>query len=311
MDLPFDRLNQLLSENDFKLYDDTYTLHSASIQSMAKLLNVTGESLTDAESRNIYSGNSVVNVKLRKHGYKTYKLLNNHYTGAFAFHNQHLVDEFYPPKTVNSVNYDFFVTLMRGILQGELQFNTKGLIIEEYNEQAVQQRKNEIIRLPKEKTFVLNHYPFPGHSQNSGRLLPNETEIWIENLSFALDQMEEDLESIINYDPDAIVIFVGDHGPYLTGDGYILRNVRTSDITPTMIWDRIGTMIAIRWPDQEIAQKYDQQLTLNQDIFAVVFSYMSETPKPTDLQPDRTFTGFRALSRPMGTVFKEGEILNH
>lgn len=43
----------------------------------------------------------------------------------------------------------------------------------------------------------------------------------------------------------------------------------------------------------------------------VVFSYMSETSKPLDLMPDRNFRGFRALSRPMGTVFKEGEILNH
>jgi hypothetical protein len=50
-----------------------------------------------------------------------------------------------------------------------------------------------------------------------------------------------------------------------------------------MIRDRFGTLVAIRWPDPERAAKYDKDLLVNQDIFPVVFSYLTDSPEPLKL----------------------------
>ncbi|MDD4278036.1 MAG: hypothetical protein PHT37_09140, partial [Candidatus Cloacimonetes bacterium] len=76
---------------------------------------------------------------------------------------------------------------------------------------------------------------------------------------------------------------------------------------PELIWDRIGTMIAIHWPNPEIAAKYDQDLTVNQDIFAVMLAYLADSPEPLELLPDRTFSGFELLTRPP-VKFRQGKV---
>ncbi len=312
LEIPFNTLDSVLTRYDFELYDDTYTLNFTSLGSMASMLNIDdGSEDYIPELRNIYSGNSVVNLFLREHRYETYKLLRNFYTGTFAIQNEELVDAYFPEKTVTDVQLDFFITLIRGIVQGELQFDTTGLVLEEYSEEAVQRKKIELIKTPKDRVFVVNHYSRPGHSQNSGRLLPNETALWIERLEEAMEQMARDLEAIEKYDPEALVILVGDHGPFLTGDGHLLINYSNDEITPEMIWDRIGTMIAIRWPDSDKANLYDQDLQVNQDIFSVVFSYLANDSTALRLMPERTFSGFESLRRPRGIRFIQGELIDN
>ena len=75
------------------------------------------------------------------------------------------------------------------------------------------------------------------------------------------------------------------------------------------MWDRIGTMVAVRWPDPARAAKYDQNLTLNQDLFPVIFSYLADDPAPLELMPDRTFSGYELLTRP-AVKFREGRMVN-
>jgi len=308
--ISFEKLRTLLTKYKYKIYPNTYTLGFNSMTSMASMLNITKNLGSRGQMQDTYAGNSVANLFLRKNGYKTFMLLNNYHTGVYAVQNKKIVDEYYPPKILSAVQIDFFVTLLRGILQGELDFDTKGLIVEDYNENNVQKRKNEIIKMPKEKAFIVNHYPLPSHSQNSGRLLPNETELWIKRFDQALLQLEKDLDTINIFDPESLVIVIGDHGPYLTGDGLILSSYKTNDITTDMIWDRLGTLVAIKWPEENRAKKYDKNLILNQDIFPVVFSYLSDTAYPLELMPERTVTGFRKLSRPNGIKFRRGEIIN-
>jgi len=309
--LPFDELKFLLEKFNFKIYHDTYSLGWHSLSSMSSMLNISNVKSYGVHHCDVYSGNSVTNLFLKKHGYKTYKLLDNYFTGTFALKNKNLVTDFFPPKTNNSVQIDFLLTLIRGIMQGELKFDTKGIAAinsELYSQKAIQEKKHEIIKKEKEKIFLVNHFNKPGHSQNSGKLLTEEKEIWISKLEESLSQIKIDIELIDKYDPEAIVIVAGDHGPFLTGDGLLLINYDKKDVTPEMMWDRLGTMVAIKWPDKQKALKYDNDLILNQDVFAVVLSYLTDTPTPLKLKPDRTFEGFNVSVNAPKITFNRGII---
>lgn len=309
--LPLQPMQKLFDKYNYKVYEDTYTLGNESLNSMAMTLNISAEQYaSQSKMQDIYSGNSVINLLLTQRGYGSYNLLENYYTGTYALVNEDLITEYYPPKILSNVQSDFYLTILRGVLQGEFRFDTKGIMAEDrYTEADRQERKHELIKDGVSPKLVVEQVSKPSHSQNSGRCLPNETELWVERYMQALQYLERDLEAIHQHDPSSIAIFIGDHGPYLLGDCYALQNWKREEITPELMWDRIGTMIAIHWPDPEIAAKYDQDLILNQDVFAVILAYLADSPEPLELLPDRTFSGFELLTRPP-VKFRQGKMVN-
>jgi hypothetical protein len=85
--------------------------------------------------------------------------------------------------------------------------------------------------------------------------------------------MKQDVETIIQNDPGAIIIVAGDHGPYLTKNCHNTgRHYDISEISRLDIQDRFGTFLAIKWPTEEFSQ-YDD-ITVLQDVFPVVFAYL-------------------------------------
>ena len=304
--MPFQDLKRILNEYSFKLYPDTYTLGDASLNSMGRMLDFTNRVIKSPEGRDIYSGNSYVNLILRNNGYKSRFVLDNYFVGNNAITHKDLFDEMYPPRAANAAQSDYFVVLFRGIMQGEMRFDTRGLVSIE--ETDTQDYKHTLIKEAKESTFVVNHYHYPGHSQNSGKCLPNETELWLEKFAIALQQMEIDFQTIQEHDPGSIVIAIGDHGPSLTGDCFDLAAWKKEDITEELIWDRIGTMVAIRWPNAEKGTKYDSRIIKNQDIFPVIFSYLADSSEPLKLCAEDTFWG---LATPFRTDigFDKGKII--
>lgn len=307
--LPLDKLEALFERYNYTLYEDTYTLGNESLNSMAMTLNITGEEpASQSKMQDIYSGNSLINLFLRQHGYGSYNLLENYFTGTYAMINEDLITEYYPPKELSDVQSDFFLTLLRGVMQGEFRFDTKGIMAEDrHTEDDRQNRKHELIRDQVSPKFVIDQVSKPSHSQNSGKCLPNETELWIERFEEAMVYLANDLKALSEHDPNAIAIFIGDHGPSLLGDCYVLQNYKREEITAELIWDRIGTMVAIHWPDATRARKYDQNLTVNQDLFAVILAYLADDPKPLQLMPDRSFSGYGLLTRPP-IHFREGKV---
>ncbi|MDD4035554.1 MAG: YidC/Oxa1 family membrane protein insertase [Candidatus Cloacimonetes bacterium] len=307
--LPLEPLQVLFDHYGYKIYEDTYTLGNESLNSMAMTLNISAEQYQSmSKMQDIYSGNSVVNLLLTGAGYGSYNLLENYFTGTYAITNQDLVTEYFPPKELTAVESDFFLTLLRGVLQGEFRFDTKGIMVaDRYTEADRQQRKHELIKDGISPKFVIDQVSKPSHSQNSGKCLPNETELWIERYYQALEFLERDLKALSEHDPNSIAVFIGDHGPSLLGDCYVLQNYKREDITPELMWDRIGTMVAIHWPDSLRASKYDRDLTLNQDLFAVILAYLADDPAPLRLMPDRTFSGYGLLTRP-AVKFNKGRV---
>ena len=95
---------------------------------------------------------------------------------------------------------------------------------------------------------------------------------------------------------------MGDHGPYLRGDCAYLKNYQPSEVTELLMRDRIGTLVAIHWPNKYKAAKYDKKLLINQDIFPIVFSYLYDSPKPLSLQLEPVASHF-------GRTIKNGKFL--
>jgi hypothetical protein len=89
--------------------------------------------------------------------------------------------------------------------------------------------------------------------------------------------MRHDIATIMEADPEAIVIVAGDHGPNLTkncmgtDDAYDLSEISRLDIQ-----DRLGTFLAIKWPSEDF-EDYDD-ITVLQDLFPAIFAYLFADP---------------------------------
>jgi len=156
-------------------------------------------------------------------------------------------------------------------LMGEFRFDV--VFDRPSREQFVKYKISTFEDISQKPRFVYMHDYLPGHSQISGKCLPDETELYRERLAKANFQMEEDIETIIQNDPDSIIIVAGDHGPYLTknciGTG---RDYDIAEISRLDIQDRFGTFLAIKWPDRDFSE-YDD-ITVLQDIFPAIFGYI-------------------------------------
>ena len=126
-------------------------------------------------------------------------------------------------------------------------------------------------QLPAPK-MLYAHSGFPGHSQNSGRCLEDETKRHATRLAIAYDEMIGDIETILNAEREAIIIVAGDHGPYLTGDCLYMARRDPAELSSIHLGDRYGTRLAIRWPDP--APPAHDRITVLQDVFFAVAAYM-------------------------------------
>lgn len=251
---------QYLQELDFKIYPRTYSVGYGSISSMSRVLNTSTSYYGDP--RRAVSGDGVVQNLLEKYGYITY--------GVFPY-------DYFFRGIIPSYDYTFpdqtssVSVLSKAIVMGELRFDANFDRVPET--EFIQEKMNILSESFNEPRFVYMHSSLPSHSQNSGKCVPNEIELFSERLARANVEMRQDISLIIENDPEAIVIVAGDHGPYLTknchhtGDEYDI-----SEITRLDVQDRAGTFLAIRWPSLDF-EEYDD-ITVLQDMFPAIFAYI-------------------------------------
>ena len=278
-------IRSVLAEFGFTLYPGTYTLAVQSLPSMAHTLDMRFANRwpkrfpapggAKDHHRKVYAGNNATNAILKRNGYTTHAILRHYLTGPWNFYDRLTNPE--------RLEIDLAAVLVRGVLQGEFRFDTRG-ILEEPDYAAAKARA---IAAAGSRRFVLSHDREAGHSQNSGTCLPDETERWIKHLGRAAKIMRADFAAIREHDPNAIVVAMSDHGPFLTGDCYFLRDRDVETITELELLDRYSTMVAIRWPNADKARKYDGDLLLNQDIFPILFSYLYDSAIPLRWKPER------------------------
>jgi hypothetical protein len=282
-----------LNLNGFTLYPHTYSVGANTINSMSSVLEV-ATSWTGGV-RKAVSGQGNVQNQFKRLGYQTYGIFASDFMfrGTKSYYDVTIPDEDAPIDNL----------LVIAVLIGEFRFN---LGFEDQDHVQFLVKKQETLSsIGSDPSFVYMHTNLPGHSQISGKCLPNERELYIERLGKANQEMRDDIQLITERDPNAIVIIASDHGPYLTkncvgtGNSYDISEINRLDIQ-----DRFGTMLAIRWPDG-IDKPYEQ-ITVLQDIFPAVFAVIFRDESILDIKIPPVMISSSAVS---GVVVKNGIII--
>jgi hypothetical protein len=255
---------EFLINNGFHIYRGNWTVGADTLTSMDSILNVS----KSAGTRTGTSGNGAVQNILEGAGYKTYGIFRSDYLtrGADTFY-----DYTFPMPAGMSL------LLPRQILEGQFRFDAG--FDEVYYPDYLSEKRSILAESSNSPIFLYTHNRYPDHSQNSGKALGNEVELYKEGLAKANEEMREDIRITEKYNPDAIIIVCGDHGPYLTKNCTLTgRNDRyhISEITRLDIQDRYGSFLAIRWPEE--ADVNHEDIDILQDIFPVIFAWMYDDP---------------------------------
>jgi hypothetical protein len=251
-----------LEELGFKIYPRTYSVAAGSLKTMSRVLNASVRYILDEDGRKAVSGSGIVQQLLEGYGYTTY--------GVFP-------SDFFFRGTAPSYDNSFpnprssAALLINAILEGEFRFDVG---FDDVPRGQYVREKQRIFSAPSATPkFVYTHSNLPGHSQMSGICRPNEADLYGEDVAKANLEMRQDVETILQHDPNAIVIVAGDHGPRLTKNCMGTGNeYETSEISRLDIQDRFGTFLAIRWPGEGF-EEYDDIVVL-QDLFPSVFAYL-------------------------------------
>jgi len=252
---------RFLEEKGFAIYPNTYSVGAHTLSTMNKILNVSVDYY--GQIRRGVSGDGIVQKILRENHYKIYGIFPNDY----MFRVTESSYDFHFPE----VKLPAYKILLIGVFMGEFRFDI-GLDTVSHNEYV--KTKNEIfVQKDSNPFFIYTHSDLPSHSQNSGVCLKNELDLYKERLSEANNEMKQDVSTILQNDPAALIIIAGDHGPYLTKNCYSTLGVyMDTEITRQDIQDRYGTFLAIKWPTDDYSI-YDE-INVIQDLFPSVFSYL-------------------------------------
>lgn len=249
-----------LNMQGFNLYPRAYTIHPETLSSMNSVLEVASIS---GSSPKAVSGDNQVVRHFKSLGYTTYGVFPTDYMFRELKPGY---DEFLPVYSTPP-----YYQLIKSVLMGEFRFDSSFSKIPDG--EFSDAKKIMLQRAAAGRSFVYTHSTRPFHSQNSGKCLPDETALYAERVQSANREMREDILTIIDHDPGALIIVMSDHGPYLTKNCIGLsKGYSLEDVTRLDIQDRYGTLLAIRWPDEDY-KPYDD-ITVIQDIFPAVFAWM-------------------------------------
>jgi hypothetical protein len=268
-----------LRELGFELYPQTYSIFRKTTATMSRVLNPTSV-LVPEERRRVTAGDGIIPNTLKQFGYETYGLFPSDY----FFRGFDSTYDFSIPERSSEP-----LLLLQAILMGEFKFDV-GFDVQP-RDYFLETKQSVFSDIPKSPAFIYMHTDLPAHSQNSGVCQENEVELYQSRLASANSEMQQDLITIIENDPGAIVILAGDHGPHLTKNcigledgGYDLSEVSRLDIQ-----DRFGTFLAIRWPSEDY-KKYDD-IQILQDLFPAVYAYLFEDVRFLDAKIEASTRG--------------------
>ncbi len=271
-----------LQDQGFTLYPDTYSVAGFTVGTMSRVLNASMDFYGD--SRSAVSGRSIVSNLLQSFGCETHGIF---WSDFFFRIDGSGYDVSYPPPRAAHL------LIAKAIFMGEFRFD-----IEYDNPPRTKFEDHKKSVFGKRSTrprFVYTHDNIPGHSQNSGKCRPNESELYAKRLQLANEEMKRNLTEILQADPQALIIIAGDHGPYLTknchetGKEYTLDEIGRLDIQ-----DRYGTFLAIKWPHGEVPVNDD--ITVLQDVFPAIFAELFGDAGLLDIRVPPTTTRPQCIS---------------
>ena len=255
-----DKQKKILENNNFKIYNGIYSNAASSLASISRVFDITGKISNNV--RYYTSGNAFGLNVFKENGYKTVSIFKSpYYFGAYPI----TWDEYYPKTNVNKLGGKI---ITKAIYEGQFRFN---IFDDNYNYDKYLKLKNQYLSSsPKKPTILYTHNGYPGHSNNSGKCLPNEKEKYFNNVEKANIEMKNDINVLKSNDPKAIIVLLGDHGPYLTKNCTVLRKFNKDLIDRYDVQDRYGAFLAIHWSGQEPLKSNNVEII--QDILPIILS---------------------------------------
>jgi len=305
----YDNLMALFEQRDFKIYDvysmgyTTYVTMSSLFDMDTNLLlkykgTVTAKYDDIAKSpyfsndfhpnyfKTIFNGNNLTNTLLQKKGYGTALLAPHGYDPAYKGNKSY--DFVFYGKTGsikdNKIENQVLKNILNGILNSDL---LQGSLFASHLINIAEFAQSN----PKKTKFFMWGAGCPGHS-SFGALGTTEKEMerFIPNYNKCLEAMKEEIE-MIKANPNAIIIFMSDHGGYFMDNGLGYKFPKNYDFSKTdymKFRDVFGAFMAIRWPNREKAEKYDNDFNITQDLFPIIFSYLFDSEIPLQYKMKNT-----------------------
>jgi len=297
------KITDFLKANGFNVYEGIYSLGAPTEQSLSKVFNIDRDVLPHKKH---LAGCGAVHSILRSQGYKTHGVFENNWNMRGLPITQIQYDFAFP---ATSDVMDSKV-LINAIIKGEFSdaVSFEGVDYDSY----LDQKHKVISRKYPDPVFLYSHSIYPGHSPSSKGMsleeLPEKLKQHLVKVDKANSEMRQDLEAIIKNNPDAIVIFAGDHGPFMSKTGYGLDKGRggykPEDIDRNDIQNRFGMFLAIRWPEEKLKNKYN--IKILQDVFPAVLSYLYDDNSLFDALRVQRIT--KDNYRTLGVYVEEGII---
>jgi hypothetical protein len=284
-----DSITHYLRENDFTSYEQAYSLFLASLGSMSSLLDMR------APAEASIGGSNTGITFFKEQGYRTNLILNSY---LLKGPDRIVADFVFPSMTFRSG----LSALYRGIGGGE--FKSEIVFQDSDRDEWVLAKRQVLAEKSSQPKMLYAHSAFPGHSQNSGRCLEDETHQYNMRLTIANEEIRGDVEAILSTDRDAIIVVAGDHGPFLTGDCYYMTRYREDDLSAQHLADRYSARLAIRWPDGAFAA-YDKISTI-QDVLFSIAAYLLQDASVLQYRPSSETFGYGGI--PDGAV-KDGVVM--
>ena len=253
---------KLLLDFGFTIYDGTYSTSANTYETVSSLLNVEKVANAVPVMGEVIARSNALLRLTQMHKYRTKLVLPNDYLTKGQEPSYDVVF----PNAESSI--DPSKIIIDAILEGEFRFDVEysKVTYDDY----LSKKNHELSSKDSNPSFIYTHSNYPGHSQNSGVLRPNETELFFERLDKANIEMRNDLTALNIDKGNSIVIVLGDHGPYLTKNGIGLSSYSTSEIDRLDIQDRYGTFLGILWPND--IQDFDIKIV--QDIVPAIAAYI-------------------------------------
>jgi hypothetical protein len=298
----YDSLMNIFEQHDFKIYD-VYSMGYSTRVTMSSLLDMSADLLSKyngvttvkydeiAKSpdfsvlhsnylKDITHGDNIVNMLLQKNGYTTALLAPHIYD--LGYNGNKFYDFIFYDKIGLAKDHENKIRneMLKNILSGTL--NSDLIQDSSFTSHLVSVAKFVRDNSEKSRIFMWGA-GCPGHS-TFGALGTTERELqkFLPIYDKCIASMKKEIE-ILKANPNAIIIFMSDHGPYFMDDGIGYKLPKSYDFNKTdymKFRDIFGAFMAVRWPNMEKAEKYDGDFNVSQDLFPIVFSYLSDSEMP-------------------------------
>lgn len=268
------KFETFLEDNNFKVYNNFRSNYYTTLSSNTSMFTMKHHYYNNPKpnfnelynAREIMAGSNPVVSIFKQNNYKTSLIVESPYL---------LVNR---PK----LNYNYC-----NINYSEIPFLSKGF---EFYKNVNEDLEAAIIKNSKSDNFYFIEKLSPGHIstlEKDSKGKEEERKIYLKRVEEANKWLKSMIGIINNYDNNALIVIVSDHGGFVGFD--YTRQSKTKQTDRDLLYSVFSVNLAIKWPDN-IAPEFDDKLTTSVNLFRVLFSYLSNDKNYLNhLQDDKSF----------------------